>query len=425
MRSFRATHNLIAVSAGAAETAINTEQTLDTTMLCALSDVINLDPRRETNADEAHGLEEPDTIYHLGATAGTTFNFNKAQPQHFAFVLAYGLGAISTAAAGTGYEHTLTPIAGDCDGSRSIPSFTAAERFGDVILKRRFASMFVDAFEATFAADDWVKLAATIKGTGKYTDSVIEETVSALPTATELTLAANGVQGATAATRLDNVQRIRAELSEGVWTDVDCSAVSDASPAVITITAPGEGAVAVNYKVLYVPAEAAWCTFPARIAETPLRVAQMTLTLGGAWNGSEFTGGRALAAELKSIGWSFNNNGTISFVPGAGDDYAGRYFRSGRTQTASLNREMRDCILQQHIEANDTFGLRILVEGAVYDDPHKYQVDIVFPKLGVLKAPVSVDGKVVAEAGDLQVLEDATYGSVIAKVKNLQSAYAA
>ena len=37
----------------------------------------------------------------------------------------------------------------------------------------------------------------------------------------------------------------------------------------------------------------------------------------------------------------------------------------------------------------------------------------------------AADIEVVAEAGDLKVLEDSTYGSVIARVKNLVSAYAA
>ena len=45
------------------------------------------------------------------------------------------------ACAGTGKQHTIVPIAADLDGSRSVPTFTAAQRFGKTILKRRFASM--------------------------------------------------------------------------------------------------------------------------------------------------------------------------------------------------------------------------------------------------------------------------------------------
>lgn len=425
MRNFMATHNLIAVSANNKETAINTEQTLDTTMLCSIGDVINLPPRREPNEGEATGYEEPDLIYDLGKKAEASFNFEKAQPQHFAFLLAYALGAISTSAAGSGYEHTITPISGEEGVDMSNPSFTAGQRFGKTVLKRRFASMFVDAATATFAKDEWVKIVGELKGTGKVADNITEEDISALDNAESLTLAANAVEGASAAERLNNVQRIRVELTSGVWTEVAYSAVSDATPAVITITDPGGAGDSKTYKVLYIPTESGWMTFPARVTETPMRVAEMTLKVGGKWNGSAFQGGRQLKAELKSIEWAYANNGDVEFVPGAGDAYASRYSRGGRTQTLKLDREFREYILQQHIDDNDEFGLYILCEGAEFDSPHKYQVEVIFPAVGVLNAPLSVDGKRLGEAGDIQVLEDATYGSAIVKVKNLQSTYAA
>ena len=424
-RSYMATHDLIAVSANTKETAINTEQTLDTTMLCSLGDIINMEHRRESNENEATGKEEPDTLYDLGALSNVSFNFEKAQPQHFAFLLAYALGSPSVAAAGSGKQHTIVPISGDLDDARSLPSFTAAQRYGNTVLRRRFASMFIDSITATFAKDAWCKITGSIKGTGKVTTNVTEEVVTALGNATSLTLAANGVQGADAATRLQNIQRIRVELDTGVWTEVACTAVSAATPAVITITSPGGAATNFNYRILYIPTEAGWMSFPSRVTETPLRVSEMTLKMGGAWSGSAFVGGRNLQAEMKSIDWTFNNNLAVEFVPGAGGAYASRAIRAGRTQKITLNREMREFIVQQHLVANDTLGIYILAEGAVYDAPHKYQVEIIFPKVGLLTAPISVDGKRLGEAGDLQVLEHDTYGSVIVKVKNLQATYAA
>ncbi len=425
MRSYRATHNLIAVSANAAESAINTEQTLDTSMLAALTDVINLEPRRENNAEELNGLEEPDTIYDLGAMTGFTMNFPKAQPQHFAFLLGYALGSVASAAAGTGYEHTFTPIANDLDNSRSNPSFTAGMRYGQTVLKRRFASNFVDSVKATFARDSWCAISGTCKGTGKVDDNMVEESITALDNAVSLTLAANGVEGSTAAARLDNVQRIRVELTAGQWTEVDYTAVSAATPAVITIASAGGAGDSKTYKVLYIPTESGWHTFPARVSETPLRVSQVTFKLGGAWSGSAFVGGRTLAAEIDNIEYNLNNNTQVMFSVGAGGTYADRAFRDGRVQTLNLTRDFRDYILQQHIDDNDSFGVYLLAQGAVYDSPHAYQVEMIFPKCGVLSAPISVNGKRIAEAGDLMVLQDDTYGSVIAKVKNLQSAYAA
>jgi len=425
MRSYRANKNLIAVSANAQETAINTEQTLDTSLLVSINDIINLEPRREHNGEELTGYEEPDTVYDLGNMAGCPLTFEKAQPQHFAFLLAYALGTISTAAAGSGYEHTITPIDNDVDGDRSNPSFSAAQRFGDTVLKRRFASMFVDSFVATFSKDDWLKLVGTCKGTGKVSDNVVEESITANDDVTVLTLAANAVEGSTAAERLQNVQRVRVELDSGEWTEVVYSAVSDATPAVITIVAPGVAVTSKTYKVLYVAEESGWMTFPSRVTETPMRMSQMTIKLGGTWDGSDFVGGREMDSEVRSVEWNFNNNGDIEFVPGAGDTYAARFFRNARSQVLRMNREFRNYILQQHIDDNDTFGVYLLAEGAIFDSPHKYQVEVIFPKCAVIESPISVDGKRLVEAGNLIVLEDSTYGSVIVNVKNLQSAYAA
>lgn len=426
MRTPRATHNLIAVSANSMESAINTEETLDTSLLVALTDVIGLEQRRETDADELNGHEEATQIYNNGATVAGSFNFGKAQPQHFGFVCAYGLGVVTSTPAGTGYLHTITPLANDLDASRSNPSFSAAQRYGLTVAKRLFASLFVDSFNATFTKDEWLKLTASLKGTGKVTESITEETIIALDNVISLTLDANGVAGATAAARLDNVHRIRAETSAGVWEEVAFSAVSAATPAVITITSAGGSGDSISYKVLYAATEAAWATFPARVTESPLRISDVEMTLGGAWNGTTFVGGKALAAELNSVEWSLQNNLAIEFTPGSGvSGYANRAYRDGRVQSLKLDREFRDFILQQAINDNETFGLKILCTGAEFATGENYLVEVIFPKLGVLKAPISVNGKRLAEVGDLQVLEDNTYGSVIVKVTNQVATYAA
>jgi hypothetical protein len=430
MRDYRANKNQIAVSANNQETAINTEQTLDTSLLVDLNNVISLEPRREHNGDELTGKEEPDTVYNLGNLSNWSISFAKAQPQHCAFLISYALGAIATSVLGDGYKHVITPIDGDEDGDRSLPTFTAAQRYGETILKRRFASMAVDSFSLKASRDNWLSISGTVKGTGKNDDNIVEEDITAAENVTELTLAANAVEGGDAATRLQNVQRIRIyDLEDnGAYTEVDYSAVSDATPAVISISAPGTEVDERTYKVLYIPDESgdAWMSFPARVTETPLRVSQCTFKLGGAWNGTEFVGGRELDAELNSIEWSFANNLDVQFNFGADGAYASRIFRNNRLQTVKLNREMRDYIFQQHIDDNDyDIGVYLLAEGALYDATYKYQIEIIFPKCAVLTAPISVDGKKVGEAGDLQVLEDDTYGSVIVIIQNLQATYAA
>jgi hypothetical protein len=424
MISNRAKLNKIAVSAYQRETGINVFRDLDLTLLTALSDIISLEPRRESNKDEATGKEEPDEIYDLGKTGAMSMNFEKAQPQHYAFLFAFGFGTVVSSAAGSGFLKTITPTLKDLDAARDLPSFTAGQAYSEIV-RKRLASFFVNGITATFAKDAFCKVAGEIVGTGKYEKSITEETVSAAEDVTSLTLDTNGVAGSTAAERLDAIHQIRVELATGVWTEVAFSAVSAATPAVITITAPGEGTDVRNFKILYAPTAAAWMTFPARVTETPLRVSELTFNLGGAWNGTAFVGGRDLGPEIKSIEYRLANNGKVEFAPGAGGAYASRYVREDRDQTLGLDLEFRNYILQNLMDTNEYFGARILAEGLEFDTGHKYSVEMIFPKLGILKAPLTVDGRRLGEKGDLQVLQHDTYGSAIVRVKNLAQYYAA
>ena len=421
MRNYLADYNLVAVSANAKETALNTEQTLDTSLLVAKNDIIILDPRRENNQNELTGKEEADTVYDLGALANATLNFDKAQAQHFGFGYAFALGSRTVSAWGTGYKHLIIPTT-----DLSIPSLTAAQRYGQTVYKRRFASMHVDQLTATFAKDAWAKLVLSLKGTGKYTDNMTKEQITAAYNATSLTLAANGVQGSDAPTRLDNVQLVRVLVpSTGEWADVTVSAVSGATPAVLTISAPGGVGTSTTYEVLYIPTEAAWCSFPSRVTESPLRVTDLVMTFGGKWSGSAFLGGHVMSQEIESIEHAINNNMAIEFRPGGTGSYASYALRQGRVQTLKLNRQARDFILNQRVIDNEYFGVRLKATGVEFETGKNYYVDIVFPRCNVLKSPLSVSGKVLAEAGDLTVLQDDTYGSVRVEVANKVATYAA
>ncbi len=196
IRNFLATHNLLAVAAQRRETAINTEQELDTVLLADLSSVLNYQGLKFPNREEFTGKEEADRVHHLGGKAAGTLSFSRAQPQHFAFLLAYGLGeAASTPAGASGYRHLIRPLAGEVDAARSNPSFTAALRFGRQVVKRRFASCFIDQVRVDFAKDGWAKITGTVKGTGKVADNSRVEELSAPYNAGTLTLAADGVAG--------------------------------------------------------------------------------------------------------------------------------------------------------------------------------------------------------------------------------------
>src|SRR4030065_993951 len=107
IRNFLATHNLLAVSAQLQETALNLEQELYATLLVDLNSVINYQTLKFPNREEVTGKEEADRLHDLGGTVVGTLSFSRAQPQHFAFLLAYALGAVETAPAGTaGVAHS-------------------------------------------------------------------------------------------------------------------------------------------------------------------------------------------------------------------------------------------------------------------------------------------------------------------------------
>jgi len=421
VRNILANYDLWAVSANLKQTALGTEQALDTSLLIARENIPVLDPRRETNADELTGKEEPDTVYDLGALSSFAMSFPKAQAQHFALAYAFGLGSSTPSAWGTGYKHLSVPLE-----SLYLPCFTGAFRHGKTIFKRRLADLHVNQVTSTFAKDSWAKLAVDLKGTGKYTDNLYKETVNAAYNATSLTLAANAVEGSTAALRLDSVHQVRVQVpTTGEWVEVAVTAVSGATPAVLTITAPGGVATLTDYEILYVPTEPAWCSFPARVIEPPLRVTDVVLKVGGLWNGTTLLGGRTYSDEIDSVEHVLNNDVLTEFRIGGTGAYANYAIRQGRTQTLKLNREARDYILQQRMLDNEYFGVYLEATGAEFETGKNYFVKLVFPRCNVLKAPLSVNGKMLAEAGDLVVLEHDTYGSVISEVGNMVQKYAA
>ncbi|MBW1916399.1 MAG: hypothetical protein JRI57_00040 [Deltaproteobacteria bacterium] len=425
IRNFLATHNLLAVSAQQREAEINSAQTLDTTLLVDLHNVLNYYPTRWTNSEEATGKEEPDRIYDLGGLTRGNVEFSRAQPQHFAFLLAYALGQVSTSTAGSGgYRHTITPMAGNLDVARSNPSFTAAQRLGQQVMKCRFVSCFVDQVKVRFPKDGWAKISGVVKGTGKIDDNTYWETVLQAYNATSLTLASNGVAGSTAAERLSNVQAIKVQNpGTAAWEDVTYTAVSGTSPAVITIIAPGGTGDNTNYRVYYLPTEGGWMNFPERVSEPPLRSTQLRVTLGGQWTGSAIQGGHLLAAELRDLSWTFMNNLNIESTAGSGALYANRAFRRGRRQKLEFDRDFRDFLMKQHLADNDTLVVHLKSEGPEYAPGYKYTVEIVFPKVGIVAVPTRVAERRLAESIEFAVLEDDSLGSVIVYVQNQVSGY--
>jgi hypothetical protein len=427
IRNFLATHNLLAVSAGQQEVAMNTEQELDTTFLVDLNTVLNYQASKTPNREELTGKEEADRLHDFGGKVAGTLSFSRAQPQHFAFLLGYGLGEVQTSPAGAGgFRHTIQPRTGEVDLARSNPSFTAAMRFGRQVMKRRFASCFIDQIRVDFARDGWAKITGTVKGSGKVTDNTQMEEVAAPDNATSLTLAINGVAGETAGERLSNVQAVRVlNPATQAWEEVAYQAVSEAVPGVIEITAPGGSGALTTYRVYYLPGESGWMNLPPRVEEPPLKVSQLEVTLGGRWDGAAFNGGYALATELRTVTWTMKNNLTPESTPGAGGNYANRAFRTGRDQSLKFDRDFRDFLLAQNLKDNDTLGVSLKATGPEFEPGVRYQVELVFPRVAVLGTTVKVYQRRLGEEVEFAILEDDTFGSVVAYVQNQVSSYAA
>jgi hypothetical protein len=427
IRNFLATHNLLAVSARQQEVAMNAEQTLDTTLLVDLNTVLNYQALKTPNREEVTGLEEADRLHDFGGKVAGALSFSRAQPQHFAFLLGYGLGEVETAPAGAGgFRHTIRPRIGEVDADRSNPSFTAAMRFGRQVMKRRFASCFIDQVRMDFAKDGWARLTGAVKGSGKVVDNTRVEEVSAAHNASSLTLAANGVAGESPGERLANVQAVLAlNPATQAWEEVAYDAVSQAVPGVIGITPPGGSGVLTTYRVFYLPGESGWMNLPDRVEEPPLKVSQLEVTLGGRWDGAAFHGGHRLTTELRGVTWTLKNNLTPESTPGAGGNYANRAFRTGREQTLKFDRDFRDFLMAQNLKDNDTLGVYLKATGPEFEPGVRYQVELVFPRVAVLGATVKVYQRRLGEEVEFAVLEDDAYGSVAAYVQNRVSGYAA
>ena len=427
IRNFLATHNVLAVSAGQQEVAMNTEQELDTTLLVDLNTVLNYQALKNPNREELTGKEEADRLHDFGGKVAGTLSFSRAQPQHFAFLLGYGLGEVETAALGAGgFRHTIRPRSGEVDAARSNPSFTAAMRFGRQVMKRRFASCFIDQIRVDFARDGWAKITGTVKGSGRMTDNTQVEEVVAAFNAGSLSLAANGVAGETQAERLSNVQAVRVlNPASQAWEETAYAAVSEAVPGVIEITPPGASGELTTYRVYYVPRESDWMDLPPRVEESPLKVSQLEVTLGGRWDGTNFYGGYPLTTELRGVTWTMKNNLKTESTPGAGGNYANRAFRTGREQTLKFDRDFRDFLLTQNLKDNDTLGVYLKAAGPEFAPGLRYQVELVFPKVAVLGTTVKVYQRRLGEEVEFAVLEDDAYGSVAAYVQNQVSSYAA
>lgn len=421
--SNRTNYNYFTVSSFS-ETAINTPQTLDLGMLLPKGDIWQPEPRSETNEDEATGLSGADRIYRRGQTGKMGLNFEKLRPSEAAMILAYGLGKCVSTAAGTGYLHTITEQTEDVElGVRSLPTFTSCQNLGRTVSLQRILSNAVASGGMTFKRDEWVTAKAELVSTGAVDSAYATETVTAMDNATSLTLSA-AVEGADAQSRLNNVQSVMG-LYNGAWRKLEPTAVSGATPAVVTIPSLGGTGVATTYEVVYAATYPAWAASAPIPEESALQVSNMCLWVGGKWTGTEFAGGFPLSARLDTFDWIFNNDLKAEFTACAGGEYAGRMIKGMLKQEIKVSADMYDILMEEWRKGNRYFGIWVLCEGMEYDTGHKYTVELVFPRVGILDNTVKDNSGRLMVDSNIAVLADATYGQIVAHVKNMWPQYAA
>lgn len=375
------------------------------------------------DGDTVHGSELPARIVASHREASGTLSQKRAKPDFLAFVLAYFFGeCVSGQVSGTAYRHEIFPA-----GGPYLPTFTAVQRRGADLFTERLAGNYIEGFTLSLA-EGWVSLSADVIGTGAREVNYERESVTAPANAPSITLTANAVEGSTAAARLANVYRVRArDAGSEAWQTLDVVSVSADAPAVIAFAkALGETGDDVEYQVDYIPAEPDWCALPDPVDESPLKLTEARVVVDGWFDGSDLMGGEELKAEVMGFTITGKNNLELKHFPGESGP-AAVAARGGLSLAVSLTESLRDTVRAWQCDHPETelVSLALKVRGAEIEPGSGayFGGEIIFPRCGILAAPVEVQGKRLALAGDLVVMDDGTYGGVIVRCFNRQTGY--
>lgn len=173
---------------------------------------------------------------------------------------------------------------------------------------------------------------------------------------------------------------------------------------------------------------------PSVVGESYLRYGDVNFTRGGSLSGTVAGGDLAVGgsptsfkADLQSFEWTLDNQAQTFYEMGDASGYVTRAERGDRfQQNLSAVLEMQDDSHKTGLVNGTQYVMNIPVTGAVISggtDSFNYSCELIFPKVVYKEAKKDRDGEVVTVNAEFQVLDDATYGSVIVKVINEQTAY--
>ncbi len=386
---------------------------------------VNLARTVEDDRDQLRGVDLATRLYLAGQTAGGKLSQKRAKPDFLTFALGCFFGQVNTEQVAAGiYQHTITP-----SSALSLPAFTLLQRRGDAILKERFSGNLVEGFSLELG-ESWVGLSSDLLGIGKREVNYQNEIVSAPANSTQITLSGNGVEGATASERLENVFRIRAkDAGSNFWEVCPAASVSGGAPAVITLQEPvGQSSDLIEFHLDYLPTEPEWCDFPAELDESPLKLVDANLIVDGYFTGSQVQGGEVISNDLLGFSIQGKNNLEIrKLADGSNNPWASEAARSQRELTVKLSERLRNTIRQWQADHPETerISLYLKIRGAeiVPQSGYYFGADLIFPQCGILNDPISVNGKFLAQEGDLLVMDDINYNGVFIRTWNRVSEY--
>jgi hypothetical protein len=172
---------------------------------------------------------------------------------------------------------------------------------------------------------------------------------------------------------------------------------------------------------------------PAVVAESYLRYGDVNFTRGGSLSGTvaggtlAVTGGSTFKADLRNFEWTIDNQAIPIYEMGDNSGFVTRVERGDRfTHDLKAVLEMQDDAHKTGLINGTEYVLNIPIEGNVIpggSGAFQFTCELIFPKVVYREAKKDVDGRSVIVNADFQVLEDSTYGSIIAKIINEQSAY--
>ncbi|MCH8157793.1 MAG: hypothetical protein IID18_08620 [Nitrospinae bacterium] len=170
---------------------------------------------------------------------------------------------------------------------------------------------------------------------------------------------------------------------------------------------------------------------PSQVTESYLRFGDVTVNRGGSFSGTVAAGTLAhggsptdLSAKVRSFSYKLENQANPVYEMGDQSKYVSRVERGRRwTHELNLQFELEDGIHHTGLTQGTEYAMSIPIVGSLIEDTFNYRCTLYFPKVAYREAGKSEDDGMLLVDAVFEVMEDATYGSVIVELHNKVTAY--